>query len=221
MSVSKLTETKQDNHITALSWNKSGEQLSIGSLEGTIQLWDVESRKLTREFSGHSARVGAIAMTDNLLASGSRDKRILLHDLRMKYSLYAELKAHKQEIWGLKWNESGKKLASGGNDNKLMIWSHESVSSPLFKMSDHKAAVKAITWSPHKDFIWVSGGGTQDQTIRFWNTLTGEQIKWINTGSQVWNLTFSKNVNQFVSTHGYSQNNDIQNQIWVWNFPSG
>lgn len=36
----------------------------------------------------------------------------------------------------------------------------------------------------------------------------------IETGSQVCNLLFSKNVNELVSTHGYSQN-----QIHLWQYP--
>ena len=35
------------------------------------------------------------------------------------------------------------------------------------------------------------------------------------TGSQVCNLAWSKNVNEIVSTHGYSQN-----QIVIWKYPS-
>lgn len=37
----------------------------------------------------------------------------------------------------------------------------------------------------------------------------------LGTGSQVCNLLWSKNVNEIVSTHGYSQN-----QIIVWKYPS-
>ena len=48
---------------------------------------------------------------------------------------------------GLKWSFDGKQLASGGNDNKLMIWNQFS-EKPLVKFNDHKAAVKAIAWSP-------------------------------------------------------------------------
>jgi cell division cycle 20-like protein 1 (cofactor of APC complex) len=41
----------------------------------------------------------------------------------------------------------------------------------------------------------VSGGGTADRTIRFWNTLNGENKMVIDAGSQVCNLMFSKTVN--------------------------
>ena len=41
------------------------------------------------------------------------------------------------------------------------------------------------------------------------------ELNAIETGSQVCNLVFSKNVNELVSTHGYSDN-----AIMVWKYPS-
>lgn len=75
--------------------------------------------------------------------------------------------------------------------------------------------MKALAWSPHRHGLLASGGGTADRSIRFFNTLTTQQIDWIDTGSQVCNLLFSKNVNEFISTHGYSMN-----QIVCWKYPS-
>jgi cell division cycle 20-like protein 1 (cofactor of APC complex) len=206
-------ETPQDNWITAIEFNQAGEYLALGTQAGTVQLWDVNKQALVREYEGHESRVGAIAMTDYVMATGSRDKTINLRDVRMKDHKYSTLRGHKQEVCGLKWSQSCKQLASGGNDNKLMIWSNGWTKQPEFKISDHKAAVKAIAWSPHKDSVLVSGGGTADRTIRVWNTLLGEQVKCIKAGSQVCNLTFSKNSNQLVSTHGFSPKHEIQNQI--------
>ena len=104
-------------------------------------------------------------------------------------------------------------LASGGNDNKLMIWSvnhGQSDSSggeePLAKFGQHQAAVKAINWSPLHRGLLATGGGTADQHIRFWNMLNLQPISAINTGSQVCNLVFSKTNDELVSTHGYSLN---------------
>lgn len=42
-----------------------------------------------------------------------------------------------------------------------------------------------------------------------------QELNSIETGSQVCNLLFSKNVNEIVSTHGYSDN-----AIVVWKYPS-
>jgi cell division cycle 20-like protein 1 (cofactor of APC complex) len=42
-----------------------------------------------------------------------------------------------------------------------------------------------------------------------------QEINSVETGSQVCNLIFSKNVNELVSTHGYSEN-----AVVVWKYPS-
>ncbi|RVW30526.1 putative disease resistance RPP13-like protein 1 [Vitis vinifera] len=60
--------------------------------------------------------------------------------------------------------------------------------------------------------IW---SGTADWYIRFWSTTNGNHLNHVDKGSQVCNLAWSKNVNELVSTHGYSQN-----QILVWKHPS-
>ena len=117
-----------------------------------------------------------------------------------------KLSEHRQEVCGLRWSvHDENQLASGGNDNKLFIWSATS-DKPLEKFSDHQAAVKAINWSPLHRGLLATGGGTADQCIRFWNTISLQQLNCINTGSQVCNLVFSKTNDELVSTHGYSLN---------------
>jgi len=78
-------------------------------------------------------------------------------------------------------------LASGGNDNKLLIWDHRGghPDAPLWKWHEHSAAVKAIAWNPHQPGVLVSGGGTLDKKMRFWNTLAGTLLTEVDTGSQV------------------------------------
>lgn len=48
----------------------------------------------------------------------------------------------------------------------------------------------------------LSGGGTQDKTLKLWNTNDGSLTKSIDTGAQVCNVAFSSDGKQFVSTHG-------------------
>ena len=93
------------------------------------------------------------------------------------------------------------------------MWNGHST-SPFQRYAEHTAAVKAISWSPHQHGLLASGGGTADRCIRFWNTGTQNPLQCVDTGSQVCNLGWSKNVNEIVSTHGYSQN-----QIIVWRYP--
>jgi cell division cycle 20-like protein 1 (cofactor of APC complex) len=165
---------------------------------------------------GHSARVGTLAWSGPILASGSRDRLIYLRDVRVQAPYTDCLSNHKQEVCGLKWSfDEPAFLASGGNDNHLHVIDSRNPSQPVHNFTDHTAAVKAIAWSPHQHGLLASGGGTADRCIRFWNTLSGTALNKIDTGSQVCNIAWSQNCNEIVSTHGYSLN-----QIVVWRYPS-
>lgn len=46
---------------------------------------------------------------------------MLHHDLRDPSTVVAKFGSHKQEVCGLRWSPDGTRLASGGNDNKLLV----------------------------------------------------------------------------------------------------
>ena len=211
--VTKLCEL-QDDSVTSVSWIQRGSHLAVGTHKGLVQIWDAEKCRRLRTMTGHTARTGALAWNDHILTSGSRDRSILHRDVRSPDQFLRRLTGHKQEVCGLKWNTEDGQLASGGNDNKLLVWSKVDP-TPLYKLGEHTAAVKAIAWSPHQRSLLASGGGTADRRIKFWNTSTGKLVQEMDTGSQVCNLAWSRNSNELVSTHGYSQN-----QIVVWKYPS-
>lgn len=212
--VTKLCEQEPGKMITSLCWTQRGAHLGVGVSDGDVQIWDVNRCRKVRSMPGHDKRVSAMSWSQHLLATGGRDTNILLRDVRSASPWTHRLRGHKQEICGLKWSFDGQQLASGGNDNKLMLWNAHST-SPLIQFHQHTAAVKAIAWSPHQAGLLASGGGSQDRCIRFWNTVTQSPLHFFDAGSQVCNLMWSQNVNELISTHGYSLN-----QIIIWRYPS-
>ncbi|KAG9072294.1 substrate-specific activator of APC-dependent proteolysis [Linnemannia hyalina] len=213
-NVHQLCDVGSPDTVTSLSWTGSASYLAVGTDKGDIQIWDVAAQKRIRTMTGHTQRVGVLAWSDHTLTSGSRDRKIYHRDVRTQDMYQQTLIGHSGEVCGLKWNGSGTQLASGGNDNRLIIWDKDST-KPQFQFRTHQAAVKAIDWNPHQAGVLASGGGTADRHIRFWNTMTGTSIGAHDTGSQVCNLAWSKTTNELVSTHGYSQN-----QVLVWKYPS-
>lgn len=213
-TVGKLCDLGTDDSVTSLSWIKRGTHLAVGTKKGLVQIWDAEKCKRVRTMTGHDMRAGSLAWNEHVLSSGSRDRTILHRDVRIPEHYIKRLTGHKQEVCGLKWNTDENQLASGGNDNRLLIWDGLN-ETPLYKFTDHKAAVKALAWSPHQRGLLATGGGTADRRIRFWNTLTGTCLNEIDTGSQVCNLAWSKTSNELVSTHGYSKN-----QVIIWKYPT-
>ncbi|XP_077283052.1 fizzy and cell division cycle 20 related [Arctopsyche grandis] len=214
--VTRLCDLSSDgNAVTSVSWSERGGLVAVGTQKGYISVWDVAVNKEVTKLTGHVARVGALAWNGDILSSGSRDRYIKQRDTRTPGTVSERtLVGHRQEVCGLKWSPDGQCLASGGNDNRLYVWTQHSL-APVQTYSSHLAAVKAIAWSPHQHGLLASGGGTADRCIRFWNTITGQPMHCVDTGSQVCNLAWSKHSSELVSTHGYSQN-----QILVWKYPS-
>jgi len=224
-----LSLSEDDDYVTSVTWcNNKGDTnyLAVGTNKAPIQIWDTHELKLMRELQGHSARVGSLSWTDKWLSSGSRDSLIIQHDLRSANNRVSMYTGHLQEVCGLKWNYEGTTLASGGNENYLCLWdaamsgrnttrTTDQTYSPRSIMTQHNAAVKALSWCPFQRGLLASGGGTADRTIKFWNTNSGALLNSIDTGSQVCSLLWSKYHKQICSSHGFSEN-----QLILWNYPS-
>ncbi|CAF3636832.1 unnamed protein product [Rotaria sp. Silwood1] len=201
--------------VTSVNWSDWSNILAVGTQRGHIHIYDVTTRKRIQSICKHTNRVGVLAWNDWSLCSGSRDRSILEHDIRQQ-SIIHHFYGHTQEVCGLKWSPDKSILASGGNDNRLFLWSKSQSSQPLHSFKDHIAAVKAIAWSPHQHGLLASGGGAADRHIRFRSSLTCQTSSIYDTGSQVCQLLWSKNsLNELASTHGVTQNHII-----IWKYPT-
>ena len=121
----KLYSLKRPNQIvTSLASNFDGTSLAVGESSGVIKLFDIQKKKVIDVWQDHSSRVGTLSWNGSVLTSGGRDKLILNHDVRCpRKSPVLRFAGHKQEICGVEWSFDGNYLASGGNDNKIFIWS--------------------------------------------------------------------------------------------------
>ncbi|NXR11453.1 FZR1 protein, partial [Semnornis frantzii] len=202
----------EGDSVTSVGWSERGNLVAVGTHKGFVQIWDAAAGKKLSMLEGHTARVGkevggrvwwqggtgfgqscgkSSCFPAALVSPSATSQLMGVADLRLQYRF--------DPVFPFR---------------QLLVWNHSSL-SPVQQYTEHLAAVKAIAWSPHQHGLLASGGGTADRCIRFWNTLTGQPLQCIDTGSQVCNLAWSKHANELVSTHGYSQN-----QILVWKYPS-
>ena len=157
--VKLLTLNHHDEYITSVQWAPLENILAVGLSNNMIQLWDTTSITLIRSLTGHSNRVSSLSWnTNHYLSSGSRDSTILNHDIRQPMNVISTFHGHSQEVCGLAWSSDGSTLASGGNENLLLIWdaayagihshhrqqaSHELIrEGPRLSIDQHAAAVK-------------------------------------------------------------------------------
>jgi len=231
-----VTLEGDESYVSSVSWCTipgCTKYLAVGTSNGATQLWDTQVMRQVRKMGGHDGRVASLSWNDNTkwMTSGSRDSRILQHDVRCGgQSVVANYSGHTREVCGLAWDEEGRYLASGGNDDLVCIWDatvsnrssstsrvYADVSSarPVYTLTDHKAAVKALDWCPWSRGVLASGGGSADRSIKFWNTVSGKMTRSVDTGSQVSSLVWSKHSKELCSSHGQRDN-----QLILWEYPT-
>ncbi|GMM53219.1 Cdh1 protein [Starmerella bacillaris] len=212
--VADICALEEGDDVTSISWIGNGEHLVVGTKSGFVQIYDVETGQRLRNMAGHLDRVGTLSSNNHILSSGSRDQQLIHRDVRVKAPYIEKFTAHHGEICGLKWSTELQQLATGGNDNKLKIYSGL-VNEPVYVFDDHSSAVKAIDWSPHQRGLLASGGGYCDRTIKFWNTLNGNLLNSIDANSQVCNMTWSPHFKELITTQG-----NRFHDIVVWKYPT-
>lgn len=218
------------DYITSVSWSTEPGHtkfIAVGTYFNEVHLFDGQALRKVRTMKGANGRIASLAWSQQFLSAGDRDGVIINHDVRSEQHIVSKYKGHVQEVCGLKWNDDGSCLASGGNENYLCLWDaamsgrngygeqRNSRHAPRQTLKDHKAAVKALDWCPFHRGLLASGGGTADRSIKFWNTSSGALLNSIDTGSQVCSIIWSKTQRELCSSHGYSQN-----QLILWKYPS-
>ncbi|CAG7833713.1 unnamed protein product [Allacma fusca] len=207
-------------NVCALTFLQSGSHIVTSLDRGIQQIWDIEQVKIIRNLRTDetNCRIAALGMHSNLLVSGNRSGTLRFHDLRVqKHEVATIRKAHTQEICGVKWSPDGRFCATGGNDNTIHIWDAANISStatPVCSFTEHLAAIKALCWSPCRQGILASGGGTNDRTIKIWNVSTSRMLKSVDAESQVSGLLWHEGYREIVSSHGFSKHH-----LAVWKYP--
>ncbi|NWS72439.1 CDC20 protein, partial [Crotophaga sulcirostris] len=199
--VLKLLEMEQIADYVSLVWTEEENYLAVGTSNAELQLWDVQQQKHLRTMTNHSSCVGCLGWNSYIPSSGAQSGHIHHHDVRVAKRHVATLAGHTQEVCGVKWSLDGCYLASGGNDNLVNIWpSGEFACVKIFN------AVKAVAWCPWQSSVLATGGGTSDRHIRVWNVSSGTCLHAVDAHSQVSSILWSPASKEFVSGHGFADN---------------
>jgi cell division cycle 20-like protein 1, cofactor of APC complex len=192
--------------VTSVKFCRTASILGVGTSVGEVCLVETSEGKIFGRRHQHKSRIGVLSWKNHTLLSGSRDRLIKHIDIYSPGS-QRSITLHTQEICGISYDHSGSRIATGGNDNKVFVFDDRRYDRALHSITSHKAAVKAIDWSPERQGALVTGGGTADRTVKLWNVNgdVPELLESIDYGSQICNVRWTRK-NELITTHGYSQN---------------
>jgi WD40 repeat protein len=147
--------------------SRDGKSLASGSrADGTIRLWDVDSRRVRALL--HAQEVyGAFSADGKMLASPS-DKTVTIWDAVLGEQL-ATFSGHDDKVWRVAFSPDGKTLASASRA-RVNLWDLATGDRRVI-VDGHPNEIFAITFSPDgKTLAW---GG--DTAIKLWDLSTGKE----------------------------------------------
>ena len=155
--------------VSSLSFDRCGEALVVGGSDSLTSIFDVRTGNRIRNLSHHVEAVTAVsfnrsAMMPYLVATGSKDKSIVLHDIRQRFSIINTI-TQQGKIINLDWscNQSHSQmdvgdphsifLSSSCSEGTISIWSLNDLLQGRKRLTfqdsvSHLSPVKALSWNP-------------------------------------------------------------------------
>ena len=196
--------------VLSVMWSPDGTKLASGSVDSTMCMWEANSGKLLRTFSGHANVVGSVAwsLDGSQLASGSWDSTVRVWEANSGRLLHT-LNGHSKVVASIAWSPDGTRLASGSSDQTVCVWEASS-GKLLLACQGHTGEVQSVAWSP--DGMQLASG-SWDKTVHVWEMHSGKLLRTYTGHTEpVRSVAWSPNGDQLVSG---------DNTVRVWDAHSG
>ena len=197
--------------VQSVALSPDGALLASGSKDGTIKIWNVQTRQLVRTLVGHLSWVNDVAFSPDgsLLASISGD-----HTARIWRVSDGQL-VRTIQAGGLglqvEFSPNGAILATSGYYGGVHLWD-ASTGTYLRSLSSHSGAVPALAFSPAGNLIAT---GDEGGTVRLWDVADGRLVRSLNHGGRrVLCVAFSRTGQELASSGDNST-------IILWNTQDG
>jgi WD40 repeat protein len=167
--------------VLDVAFSPDGTQLASAGVDGTVRLWDVQTRSPRAVLRGHEDWVFRLAYSPDgrRLASASKDKTVRLWDTATHEAL--AILPHGSMVYGVAFSPDGTRLAAGCADNSIRLWDvatakgaggKEFLEAEVAELRGHDDYVHAVAWSPDGTRLLSASG---DHTVRVWDSLSPQE----------------------------------------------
>ena len=172
------TSTGVGNSYVPITWffSSDGKRLLSGSMDGTLQLWDVQTgQPVGQPFKGHEGEVMSVVFSSDgtRLVSGGGDGTVRLWDAQTRQPIGQPLNDHKGGVKSVAFNSDGKRFLSLDGSRTLRLW--DGLTGQLIgeSIKGHEVEVASVAFSPDGKRLLLSGA---KGTLRLWDTETGQPL---------------------------------------------
>ncbi|UII24077.1 nSTAND1 domain-containing NTPase [Fulvivirga ligni] len=120
----RVLVNKVNTPVHAVAFNPGGSELAVGDENGTIAIYNMETRKLIKDFVGHKSRISSLKYSydGKLLASASLDHTIQMWETRKYSELPLKMSDNDDYVWDIQYSPDSKYLLAACGDGELRVW---------------------------------------------------------------------------------------------------
>ncbi|WP_397571163.1 WD40 repeat domain-containing serine/threonine protein kinase [Schlesneria sp. T3-172] len=196
--------------VWSVAFSPSSDLLAMGVEDGSVRIWDVQSRSVKSTLNAHRAAVWSAQFTrkGDLLATAGDDGLIKLWDLTFSEPKITFENPH--AVRSIVFSHDDQVLYAGNKDGGIKAWSLETNQSVA--QAHQPSAIYALAISPDNETLASSGS---DKVVRLWNArnLTQKLLLEGHSGP-VYGLAFNHDGHQLASV-GWDK------MIRIWDADSG
>ena len=218
--ISDIFNTPMYADIKSFDFSPDGRILVSGSLDETVQLWNIINGSKIATFKGHRNVITTVAFSSDgkTIASGDGEKLIKLWDVNTKRER-STLSGHTHGITALVFSPDGKTLASGSRNGTIRFWNSDTAKEIGIFATGHIDSVNSIAFNKNgSSIVSASSYGSVD----VWNIKTARELTTI-TDSQTYSIStsaFSHDGTLFAS-YGKSYKDGSHGRIRIFRVESG
>lgn len=193
--------------IFSLKWSRNGTLLLSGSVDRSAIVWEGRTGAVLQRFEVHSApNMDVDWGLGTTFATCSSDKRIFICKVGEVEPLKC-LCGHTDEVNNVKWDPSGKLLASCSDDMTARVWSlADSSDSAVHVLLGHTKEIYTLRWCPtgpssnNPELPAMFVTGSFDFSVRLWDASSGACLKtMVRHTEAVYSVAVSPNGRYMVS----------------------
>ena len=202
--------------VSSVAFSPDGKRIAAGMIfsggggvekeEHRVRVWDAATGRQDLALKGHTASVTSVSFSPDRkrLASASWDNTVKVWDVT-KGNEVLTFKGHQDMVTSVAFSPDGTRIGSGCWDCTVKVW--DSTSGAIYlARKGHPQPVSTVTFSPDgKRF--AASGGTGGNTIKVWDTATGEEMLAIPVCSN--HVTFSPDGQRIASARQANIRDDV------------
>jgi len=157
--------------VFTIALSPNGKTVSSGSVDGTVRLWDIEMRKVTVKWTGHTEYVRSVCWSPDggRVASGSQNGTVRVWEVESGETVLGTIKTRHDYVYAVVYSPDGSKIAIGGSsDDAISIWNART--GELLSRLKQRSYVHSLAWTSDQRKLIASG-----RNLIIFNTATWEQ----------------------------------------------